>query len=188
MLQIGHPDEENYDAEIEAAKPMTTISPILMNTADPQFKENLALAKHRNQVTIEDSKVDTSMYDLLAAILGKALRLLFMKSPWAKYKNQHTFVELYAYYRLDILRVCPSSIEAIKAAAVYDPNLTYDENMAILLTIIEALQPYDITTQYQQMKMMKEMTKGEPAVRRAYANYLQQNVCQNDCNYSGRCN
>ena len=69
-----------------------------MNTADPQFKKNLALAKHQNQVTIEDSKVDTSMYDLLAATLGKALMLLFMKSPWAKYKNQHTFVELYAYW------------------------------------------------------------------------------------------
>ena len=59
MLQVGYTDGENYETELNDAKPMTTIFPIPMNTMDPQYKENLALAKHRNQVTIEDAKVDT---------------------------------------------------------------------------------------------------------------------------------
>ena len=65
MLQVGFTDGENYETELNDAKPMTTIFPIPMNTMDPQYKENLALAKHRNQVTIEDAKVDTQMYDLV---------------------------------------------------------------------------------------------------------------------------
>ena len=149
LLQVGHTDEENYEAELAAAKPMTDIFDIPMNTRDPNFKENLALAKFRNQVTIEDAKVDAKMYDTLAAALGEPLMRLFTKSTWAKHQGLHTFVELYAYYRLDVLKVSPRAIEEIMAAAVYDRNQSYEENMATLLAIIDAAQPYEAVTQYQ---------------------------------------
>ena len=64
-----------------------------------------------------------------------------------KAQGQHTFVELYAYYRLDVLKVNPSAIEEIMAAAIYNSSLSYEENMAILLAIIEAVQPYDAVSQ-----------------------------------------
>ena len=51
LLEVGHTDGENYEAELAAAKPMTDIFAIPMVTSDPHFKENLALAKFRNQVT-----------------------------------------------------------------------------------------------------------------------------------------
>lgn len=171
LLNVGHPDGENYEAELAAAKPMSDISPIPMVTSDPNFKENLALAKFRNQVTIEDAKVDTIMYDTLAAALGEALMMMFMKSPWAKHQNQHTFVELYAYYRLDVMKISPSDIEEIMSSIRYDSNMSFDENMAILLAIIEAVQPHEAVSDYQQLKLLKDMTKMEPAVRRAHTNY-----------------
>ena len=117
LLQVGQTDGENYEAELAAAKPMTDIFAIPMVTSDPHFKENLALAKFRNQVTIEDAKVDAKMYDTLAAALGEPLMRLFTKSTWAKHQGLHTFVELYAYYRLDVLKVSPRAIEEIMAAA-----------------------------------------------------------------------
>jgi LPS O-antigen subunit length determinant protein (WzzB/FepE family) len=43
------------------------------------------------------------------------------------------------------------------------------------LAIIDAAQPYEAVTQYQQMKMMRDMIKGEPVVRKAYEHYLLQN-------------
>ena len=142
---------------------------------DPNFKENLALAKFRNQVTIEDAKVDAKMYDTLAAALREPLMRLFTKSTWAKHQGLHTFVELYAYYRLDVLKVSPRAIEEILAAAVYDRNQSYEENMSTLLAIIDAAQPYEAVTQYQQMKMMRDMIKEEPVIRKAYEHYLLQN-------------
>jgi hypothetical protein len=175
LLNVGFTDGENYEAELAAAKPLSDIFPIPMVTSDPNFKENLALAKFRNQVTIEDAKVDTIMYDTLAAALGEASMMMFMKSTWAKHHNQHTFVELYAYYRLDVLRICPSDIEEIMSSIRYDSNLSFDENMAILVAIIEAVQPHEAVSDYQQLKMLKDMTKGEPAVQKAHANYQQQN-------------
>ena len=175
LKHIGHPTDANYDADLAEAKPATDVFPIPMNTADPQFKENLALSKFRNTLTIEDARVDKMMYDTLAATLGEALMSLFIKSPWAQHKNQHTFVELFAYYRMDILKVAPSTIEEIKAASVYDTRLSFDENMAILLTIIDALQPHDATTTYQQMKMLRDMVERQPAAMMAYEHYLSQN-------------
>ena len=175
MNEVGHTDGVNYEAELAAAKPTTDIFAIPMVTSDPHFKENLALAKFHNQVTIEDAKVDAKMYDTLAAALGEPLMRLFTKSTWAKHQGLHTFVELYAYYRLDVLKVSPRAIEEIMAAAVYDRNQSYEENMATLLAIIDAAQPYEAVTQYQQMKMMRDMIKGEPVVRKAYEHYLQQN-------------
>ena len=80
--------------------------------------------------------------------------------------------ELYAYYRLDVLKVSPRAIEEILAAAVYDRNQSYEENMSTLLAIIDAVQPYEGVTQYQQMKMMRDMIKGEPVIREAYEHYL----------------
>ena len=174
LLQVGPTDGDNYEAELAAAKPTTDIFDIPMVTSDPHFKENLALAKFRNQVAIEDAKVDAKMYDILAAALGEPLMRLFTKSTWAKHQGLHTFVELYAYYRLDVLKVSPRAIEEIMAAAVYDRNQSYKENMATLLAIIDAAQPYEAVTQYQQMKMMRDMIKGEPVVRKAYEHYLQQ--------------
>ena len=73
-------------------------------------------------MTIEDARVDAKMYDTLAAALGEPLMRLFTKSTWAKHQGLHTFVELYAYYRLDVLKVSPRAIEEIMAAAVYDCN------------------------------------------------------------------
>ena len=70
LLQVGHTDGENYGAELTAAKPTQDFLAIPMNTRDPNFKENLALAKFRNQVTIDDARIDAKMYDLLAAALG----------------------------------------------------------------------------------------------------------------------
>ena len=175
LLQVGHTDGETYEEELAAAKPMTDIFAIPMVTSDPHFKENLALAKFRNQVTIEDAKVDAKMYDTLAAALGEPLMRLFTKSTWATHQGLHTFVELYAYYRLDVLKVSPRAIEEIMAAAIYDRNQSYEENMSTLLAIIDAAQPYEAVTQYQQMKMMRDMIKGEPVVRKAYEHYLQQN-------------
>ena len=174
MNEVGHTDGVNYEAQLAAAKPTTDIFDIPMVTSDPHFKENLALAKFRNQVAIEDAKVDARMYDILAAALGEPLMRLFAKSTWAKHQGIHTFVELYAYYRLDVLKVSPRAIEEIMAAAVYDRNQSYEENMATLLAIIDAAQPYEAVTQYQQMKMMRDMIKGEPVVRKAYEHYLQQ--------------
>ena len=172
MNEVGHTDGENYEAELAAAKPTTDIFAIPMNTRDPNFKENLALAKFRNQVTIDDARIDAEMYDTLAAILGESLMRLFTKSTWAKHQGLHTFVELYAYYRLDVLKVSPKAIEEILAAAVYDRNQSYEENMSTLLAIIDAVQPYEGVTQYQQMKMMRDMIKGEPVIREAYEHYL----------------
>jgi len=172
LLEVGHTDGENYEAELAAAKPMTDIFAIPMVTSDPHFKENLALAKFRNQVTIDDARIDAKMYDTLAATLGESLMRLFTKSTWAKHQGLHTFVELYAYYRLDVLKVSPKAIEDILAAAVYDRNLSFEENMSTLLAIIDAVQPYEGVTQYQQMKMMRDMIKGEPVIREAYEHYL----------------
>ena len=172
LLQVGPTDGENYEAELAAAKPTTDVLAIPMNTRDPNFKENLALAKFRNQVTIDDAKIDAKMYDTLAATLGESLMRLFTKSTWAKHQGLHTFVELYAYYRLDVLKVSPKAIEEILAAAVYDRNQSYEENMSTLLAIIDAAQPYEAVTQYQQMKMMRDMIKGEPVIREAYEHYL----------------
>jgi hypothetical protein len=172
MLQVGPTDGENYEAELTAAKPTLDYLDIPINTRDPNFKENLALAKFRNQVTIDDARIDAEMYDTLAAILGESLMRLFTKSTWAKHQGLHTFVELYAYYRLDVLKVSPKAIEEILAAAVYDRNQSYEENMSTLLAIIDAVQPYEGVTQYQQMKMMRDMIKGEPVIREAYEHYL----------------
>ena len=172
MLQVGPTDGENYEAELTAAKPTLDFLDIPINTRDPNFKENLALAKFRNQVTIDDARIDAEMYDTLAAILGESLMRLFTKSTWAKHQGLHTFVELYAYYRLDVLKVSPKAIEEILAAAVYDRNQSYEENMSTLLAIIDAVQPYEGVTQYQQMKMMRDMIKGEPVIREAYEHYL----------------
>ena len=172
MLQVGPTDGENYEAELTAAKPTLEFLDIPINTRDPNFKENLALAKFRNQVTIDDARIDAEMYDTLAAILGESLMRLFTKSTWAKHQGLHTFVELYAYYRLDVLKVSPKAIEEILAAAVYDRNQSYEENMSTLLAIIDAVQPYEGVTQYQQMKMMRDMIKGEPVIREAYEHYL----------------
>jgi len=175
LLQVGPTDGENYEAELTAAKPTLDVLAIPMNTRDPNFKENLALAKFRNQVTIDDAKIDAKMYDTLAATLGESLMRLFTKSTWAKHQGLHTFVELYAYYRLDVLKVSPKAIEEILAAAVYDRNQSYEENMSTLLAIIDAAQPYEAVTQYQQMKMMRDMIKEEPVIRKAYEHYLLQN-------------
>ena len=172
LLQVGPTDGENYEAELTAAKPTQDFLAIPMNTRDPNFKENLALAKFRNQVTIDDARIDAKMYDTLAATLGDSLMRLFTKSTWAKHQGLHTFVELYAYYRLDVLKVSPRAIEEILAAAVYDRNQSYEENMSTLLAIIDAVQPYEGVTQYQQMKMMRDMIKGEPVIREAYEHYL----------------
>ena len=172
LLQVGHTDGENYEAELTAAKPTLDVLAIPMNTRDPNFKENLALAKFRNQVTNDDARIDAKMYDTLAAVLGESLMRLFTKSTWAKHQGLHTFVELYAYYRLDVLKVSPKAIEEILAAAVYDRNQSYEENMSTLLAIIDAVQPYEGVTQYQQMKMMRDMIKGEPVIREAYEHYL----------------
>ena len=172
MNEVGHTDGVNYAAQLAAAKPTTDIFAIPMVTSDPHFKENLALAKFRNQVTIDDARIDAKMYDTLAATLGDSLMRLFTKSTWAKHQGLHTFVELYAYYRLDVLKVSPKAIEEILAAAVYDRNQSYEENMSTLLAIIDAAQPYEAVTQYQQMKMMRDMIKGEPVIREAYEHYL----------------
>ena len=172
LLQVGPTDGENYEAQLAEAKPTTDVLAIPMNTRDPNFKENLALAKFRNQVTIDDARIDAKMYDTLAATLGDSLMRLFTKSTWAKHQGLHTFVELYAYYRLDVLKVSPKAIEEILAAAVYDRNQSYEENMSTLLAIIDAVQPYEGVTQYQQMKMMRDMIKGEPVIREAYEHYL----------------
>jgi len=172
LLQVGPTDGENYEAELTAAKPTQDFLAIPMNTRDPNFKENLALAKFRNQVTIDDARIDAKMYDTLAATLGDSLMRLFTKSTWAKHQGLHTFVELYAYYRLDVLKVSPRAIEEILAAAVYDRNQSFEENMSTLLAIIDAAQPYEAVTQYQQMKMMRDMIKGEPVIREAYEHYL----------------
>ena len=172
MLQVGPTDGEHYDEELTAAKPTLDYLDIPMNTRDPNFKENLALAKFRNQVTIDDARIDAKMYDTLAATLGDSLMRLFTKSTWAKHQGLHTFVELYAYYRLDVLKVSPKAIEEILAAAVYDRNQSYEENMSTLVAIIDAVQPYEGVTQYQQMKMMRDMIKGEPVIREAYEHYL----------------
>ena len=172
LLQVGHTDGENYEAELTAAKPTLDYLDIPMNTRDPNFKENLALAKFRNQVASDDARIDAEMYDTLAATLGESLMRLFTKSTWAKHQGLHTFVELYAYYRLDVLKVSPKAIEEILAAAVYDRNQSYEENMSTLLAIIDAVQPYEGVTQYQQMKMMRDMIKGEPVIREAYEHYL----------------
>ena len=172
LLQVGHTDGENYGAELTAAKPTQDFLDIPMNTRDPNFRENLELAKFRNQVTIDDARIDAKMYDTLAATLGDSLMRLFTKSTWAKHQGLHTFVELYAYYRLDVLKVSPKEIEEILAAAVYDRNQSFEENMSTLLAIIDAVQPYEGVTQYQQMKMMRDMIKGEPVIREAYEHYL----------------
>ena len=172
LLQVGHTDGENYGAELTAAKPTQDFIDIPMNTRDPNFKENLELAKFRNQVTIDDARIDAKMYDTLAATLGESLMRLFTKSTWAKHQGLHTFVELYAYYRLDVLKVSPKAIEEILAAAVYDRNQSFEENMSTLLAIIDAVQPYEGVNQYQQMKMMRDMIKGEPVIREAYEHYL----------------
>jgi hypothetical protein len=172
MLQVGPTDGENYEAELTAAKPTLDFHDIPINTRDPNFKENLALAKFRNQVASDDARIDAEMYDTLAATLGESLMRLFTKSTWAKHQGLHTFVELYAYYRLDVLKVSPKAIEEILAAAVYDRNQSYEENMSTLLAIIDAVQPYEGVTQYQQMKMMRDMIKGEPVIREAYEHYL----------------
>ena len=172
LLQVGHTDGENYEAVITAAKPTLDYLDIPMNTGDPNLKENLALAKFRNQVTNDDARIDAKMYDTLAAVLGESLMRLFTKSTWAKHQGLHTFVELYAYYRLDVLKVSQKAIEEILAAAVYDRNQSYEENMSTLLAIIDAVQPYEGVTQYQQMKMMRDMIKGEPVIREAYEHYL----------------
>ena len=172
LLQVGHTDGENFEAELTAAKPTQDFLDIPTNTRDPNFKENLELAKFRNQVTIDDARIDAKMYDLLAAALGESLMRLFTKSTWAKHQGLHTFVELYAYYRLDVLKVSPRAIEEILAAAVYDRDQSFEENMSTLLAIIDAVQPYEGVTQYQQMKMMRDMIKGEPVIREAYEHYL----------------
>ena len=70
-----------------------------------------------------------------------------------------------------MLSINPSCIAQVKEAAQYDTSITFDENMARYLTIIEALQPHDLMTGFQKLEKLKDMTRNIPKVRRSLENY-----------------
>ncbi len=83
------------------------------------------------------------------------------RSGQKRVPNIHTSIELLAYYCHYILAPNPSNIKAIKAAAsTYDNFASVEENAANLFVGISAMQPHDVTTQYQKLELLKTMIQG----------------------------
>ena len=176
MHDIGHTEDEEYENNLEIAKSDAKLVPMPTKFDEPYFKERWNIAQLSNKVMAELEQAKAQMFDLLAGRMGPSNVLLSASSEWAKENNQHTFIELLAYYRNNVLAVNPTNIKAIKAAAsTYDRSLSFDENAANFVLHVSAMQPYDVTTQYQKIELLKTLINGMPMQLRAFDHYCQAN-------------
>ena len=56
----------------------------------------------------EEKKADAELFQILADAMGKNNVALSEKSEWSKKNNEHTFVELLAFYRHEVLSINPA--------------------------------------------------------------------------------
>ena len=174
MHDIGHTEDEEYENNLEIAKSDAKLVQMPTKFDDPFFKERWNIAQLSVKVIAELRQAEAQLFDLLAGRMGPSNVLLSASSEWAKENNQHTFIELLAYYRNNVLAVNPTNIKAIKAAAsTYDRSLSFDENAATLVFHVSAMQPYDVTTQYQKIELLKTLINGMPMQQRAFEHYCQ---------------
>ena len=174
MHDIGHTENEEYEINLGIAKSDAKLVQMPTKFDEPYFKERWNMAQLSVKVVAELEQAKAQMFDLLAGRMGQSNVLLSASSEWAKENNQHTFIELLAYYRNNVLAVNPTNIKAIKAAAsAYDRSSSFDENAATLVLHISAMQPHDVTTQYQKIELLKTLINGMPMHQRAFEHYCQ---------------
>ena len=176
MHDIGHTEDEEYEKNLEVARSDAKLIKMPTNFDEPFFKERWNLAQLSVKVVSELEQAKAQLFALLAGRIGPSNVLLSTSSDWAVENNQHTFIELLAYYRNNVLAVNPTNIKAIKAAAsTYDRASSFDENAATLALHISAMQPHDVTTQYQKIELLKMLINGMPMQQRAFEHYCQAN-------------
>ena len=174
MHDIGHTEDEEYAINLGITNSDAKLVQMPTKFDEPYFKERWNIAQLSVKVVTELEQAKAQMFDLLAGRMGQSNVLLSASSEWAKENNQHTFIELLAYYRNNVLAVNPTNIKAIKAAAsVYDRSSSFDENAATLVLHISAMQPHDVTTQYQKIELLKTLVNGMPMHQRALEHYCQ---------------
>ena len=174
MHDIGHTEDEEYEINLGIAKSDAKLVPMPTKFDEPYFKERWNIAQLSVKVVADLEQAKAQLFDLLAGRMGQSNVLLSASSEWAKENNQHTFIELLAYYRNNVLAVNPTNIKAIKAAAsAYDRSSSFDENAATLVLHISAMQPHDVTTQYQKIELLKTLINGMPIHQRALEHYCQ---------------
>jgi hypothetical protein len=174
MHEIGATDEDNYDEQLKKAMSIVDVIPMPTDIQTPNFKE-LCLVSQQSIKTVADlRKTETELFDHLAEKLGTSNVLLSEKSEWTKANGRHTFIELLAFYRNQVLAINPSNIQAIKKiVSTYDEGVSFEENAANLMVGIAALQPHDVTTSYQKLELLKAMIKGQETLLSAFNHYTQ---------------
>ena len=176
MHDIGHTEDDEYENNLEIAKSDAKLVQMPTTFNEPYFKERWNIAQLSVKVVAELKQAEKQLFDMLAAKIGQSNVLLSASSDWAKENDQHTFIELLAYYRNNVLAVNPTNIKAIRSAAsTYDRSSTFEENAANLVLHISALQPYDMTTQFQKIELLKMLIDGMPMQQRAFGHYCQAN-------------
>ena len=174
MHDIGSTEDEEYENNLEIAKSDAKVVQMPTKLDEPLFKERCYIAQLSIKVVAELRQAEAQLFTLLAGRMGPSNVLLSASSEWAKENNQHTFIELLAYYRNYVLAVNPTNIKAIKAAAsIYDRSKSFDENAATFVLRVSAIQPYDVTTQYQKIELLKTLFNGMPMQQRAFDHYCQ---------------
>ena len=106
---------EEYEKNLEIAKSDAKLVQMPTKFDEPFFKERWNIAQLSVKVIAELRQAEAQLFDLLAGRMGPSNVLLSASSEWAKENNQHTFIELLAYYRNNVLAVNPTNIKAIKA-------------------------------------------------------------------------
>ena len=119
MHDIGSTEDEEYENNLEIAKSDAKVVQMPTKLDEPLFKERCYIAQLSIKVVAELRQAEAQLFTLLAGRMGPSNVLLSASSEWAKENNQHTFVELLAYYRNYVLAVNPTNIKAIKASSLY---------------------------------------------------------------------
>ena len=117
MHDIGSTEDEEYENNLEIAKSDAKVVQMPTKLDEPLFKERCYIAQLNIKVVAELRQAEAQLFTLLAGRMGPSNVLLSASSEWAKENNQHTFIELLAYYRNYVLAVNPTNIKAIKAAS-----------------------------------------------------------------------
>ena len=176
MHFVGPTEEEGYEDQLKIAKSDSKVIPMPTKLDEPHFKEKSFLSQLSIKVRSELRKGEADLFDLLADKMGASNVLLSASSEWAKENGQHTFIELLAYYRNYVLAANPVNLKAIKDnAVIYDRTKSFEEIGATFLGHVAAMQPYDVTTQYQKLELLKTLINGMTAQQRAFDHYCQAN-------------
>ena len=82
------------------AAPLTSAMQLgLMDSTSCQWKPKWEMAQLLIKVVAEEKKADAELFQILAEAIGKNNVALSEKSEWSKKNDEHTFVQLLAYYR-----------------------------------------------------------------------------------------